>query len=119
MIEITYNWPGKDNKNEKLEVGRSFGHIAYRVKNIYQICQKLMKPSPSLAKACTTAFSNLSQILDVPNEQLYGLFYRKLSRYFYNIKYEIDEINNEFSEVKINKKKKNNEVSRSSKRTKK
>ena len=42
MIEITYNWPDKDNKNEKLEVGRSFGHIAYRVKNIYQICEKLM-----------------------------------------------------------------------------
>ena len=48
-----------------------------------------------------------------------GLLYRKLSRYFYNIKYEIDEINNEFSEVKINKKKINNEVSRSSKRIKK
>ena len=48
-----------------------------------------------------------------------GLFYRKFSRYFYNIKYEIDEINNEFSEVNINKKKINNEVSRSSKRTKK
>ena len=47
-----------------------------------------------------------------------GLFYRKLSRYFYNIKYEIDEINNEFSEVNIKKKIKN-EVSRSSKRTKK
>ena len=48
-----------------------------------------------------------------------GLFYRKFSRYFYNIKYEIDEINNEISEVNINKKKINNEVSRSSKRTKK
>ena len=48
-----------------------------------------------------------------------GLFYRRLSRYFYNIKYEIDEINNEFSEVNINKKKINNEVSRSSKGTKK
>ena len=48
-----------------------------------------------------------------------GLFYRKLSRYFYNIKYEIDEINNEFSEVNITKKKIKNEVSRSSKRTKK
>ena len=47
-----------------------------------------------------------------------GLFYRKLSRYFYNIKYEIDEINNEFSEVNIKKKIKN-EVSRSSKRIKK
>ncbi len=48
-----------------------------------------------------------------------GLLYRKLSRYFYNIKYEIDEINNEFSEVNIKKKKISNEVSRSSKRTKK
>ena len=48
-----------------------------------------------------------------------GLFYRKLSRYFYNIKYEIDEVNNEFSEVNIKKKRIKNEVSRSSKRTKK
>ena len=48
-----------------------------------------------------------------------GLFYRKLSRYFYNIKYEIDEINNEFSVVNIKKKRVKNEVSRSSKRTKK
>ena len=29
MIKITYNWSGKDNnKNEKREVGRSFGNIA-------------------------------------------------------------------------------------------
>ena len=48
-----------------------------------------------------------------------GLFYRKVSRYFYNIRYEIDQINNEISEVNINKKKINNEVSRSPKRTKK
>ena len=44
MIEITCNWPNMDNnQNEKREVGRSFGHIAYRVKNIYQIYEKLMK----------------------------------------------------------------------------
>ena len=48
-----------------------------------------------------------------------GLFYRKVSRYFYNIRYEIDEINNEFSEAKVKKKKIKNEVSRSSKRAKK
>ena len=48
-----------------------------------------------------------------------GLFYRKLSRYFYNIKYEIDEVNNEFSEPHIKKRRISNEVSRSSKRTKK
>ena len=57
---------------------------------------------------------------DIPNIfKNLGLFYRKLSRYFYNIKYEIDEINNEFSDVNIKKKKINNEVSRSSKGTKK
>ena len=27
MIEITYNWPDEDNKNEKLEVGLSLIHI--------------------------------------------------------------------------------------------
>ena len=48
-----------------------------------------------------------------------GLFYRKLSRYFYNIKYEIDEINSEFSEENVKKKRIKNEVSGSSKRTKK
>ena len=48
-----------------------------------------------------------------------GLFYRKLSRYFYNIKYEIDEVNNELSESNIKKRRISNEVSRSSKRTKK
>ena len=48
-----------------------------------------------------------------------GLFYRKLSRYFYNIKYEINQVNNEFSEVNVKKKRIKNEVSGSSKRTKK
>ena len=37
-IELTYNWDG----NEKLETGRSWGHLAYRVNDIYAICQKLM-----------------------------------------------------------------------------
>ena len=48
-----------------------------------------------------------------------GLFYRKLSRYFYNIKYEINQVNNEFSEVNVKNKRIKNEVSGSSKRTKK
>ena len=47
-----------------------------------------------------------------------GLFYRKLSRYFYNIKYEIDEVNKEFSEENI-RKRISNEVSKPPKRTKK
>ena len=37
-LELTYNW-GSD---EVYETGRSWGHLAYRVENIYDTCQKLM-----------------------------------------------------------------------------
>ncbi|MBX2854980.1 MAG: VOC family protein [Rhodobacteraceae bacterium] len=37
-IELTYNW-GSD---EDYGGGRNFGHLAYRVDNIYETCQKLM-----------------------------------------------------------------------------
>ena len=36
-IELTYNWD-----TEKYGSGRNFGHLALSVKNIYEICQKLM-----------------------------------------------------------------------------
>ncbi len=48
-----------------------------------------------------------------------GLFYRKISRHFYNIKYEFDEINSDFSKIDSKIKKNHNEVSKSFKRTKK
>ena len=37
LLELTYNWDDADYDN-----GRNFGHLAYRVDNIYEICQKLM-----------------------------------------------------------------------------
>jgi lactoylglutathione lyase len=37
QIELTYNWDP-----ETLTGGRNFGHVAYRVENIYELCQKLM-----------------------------------------------------------------------------
>ena len=37
-IELTYNWDP-----EKYTGGRNFGHLAYSVKNIYDVCDKLMK----------------------------------------------------------------------------
>ena len=37
VVEITYNWDP-----EEYDGGRNFGHLAYRVSNIYQTCQKLM-----------------------------------------------------------------------------
>ncbi len=41
MIELTYNWPDEDGKVEQYDSGRNFGHLAYRVENIYATCQDL------------------------------------------------------------------------------
>jgi lactoylglutathione lyase len=36
LIELTYNWD-----KEEYSGGRNFGHLAFRVDNIYEICQNL------------------------------------------------------------------------------
>lgn len=43
MIELTYNWPDQDGRVESYTDGRNFGHLAYRVKNIYDTCDRLIK----------------------------------------------------------------------------
>lgn len=42
MVELTYNWPDEDGNVEQYGEGRNFGHLAYRVDNIYDTCQALM-----------------------------------------------------------------------------
>ena len=37
QVELTYNWDP-----EELTGGRNFGHVAYRVPDIYATCQRLM-----------------------------------------------------------------------------
>lgn len=37
MVELTYNWDPED-----YDGGRNFGHLAYRVDDIYATCQHLM-----------------------------------------------------------------------------
>jgi len=37
VIELTYNWDEKG-----YDSGRNFGHLAYRVSDIYAICEKLI-----------------------------------------------------------------------------
>ena len=37
LVEITWNWDP-----ENYDGGRNFGHLAYRVDNIYALCQHLM-----------------------------------------------------------------------------
>ena len=42
-VEMTYNWPPEDGSApEDYDGGRNFGHLAYRVGNIYETCQRLM-----------------------------------------------------------------------------
>jgi len=41
-VELTYNWPPENGKAEEYSGGRNFGHLAYRVDNIYETCQRLM-----------------------------------------------------------------------------
>ncbi|MFL9840822.1 VOC family protein [Sphingomonas sp. ST-64] len=42
-VELTYNWPPEDGSApETYTGGRNFGHLAYRVENIYETCQRMM-----------------------------------------------------------------------------
>lgn len=41
-VELTYNWPTDGEAPEEYGGGRNFGHLAYRVENIYDTCQRLM-----------------------------------------------------------------------------
>ena len=41
-VELTYNWPPEDGSPpEDYAGGRNFGHLAYRVEDIYATCQRL------------------------------------------------------------------------------
>ncbi len=41
QVELTYNWPPEGGTAETYSSGRNFGHLAYRVDNIYDTCQRL------------------------------------------------------------------------------
>ena len=41
-VELTYNWPDEGEAGEAYKGGRNFGHLAYRVENIYETCRRLM-----------------------------------------------------------------------------
>ena len=41
-VELTYNWPPQDGSPpEEYAGGRNFGHLAYRVDDIYAVCERL------------------------------------------------------------------------------
>ena len=41
-VELTYNWPPENGEAEVYTGGRNFGHLAYRVDNIYETCRRLL-----------------------------------------------------------------------------
>ena len=45
-IELTYNW----DQEAPYTVGRNFGHLAYSVENIYQLCEELKKKGVTILR---------------------------------------------------------------------
>tara|TARA_B100001989_G_scaffold247187_2_gene219063 strand:- start:4165 stop:4602 length:438 start_codon:yes stop_codon:yes gene_type:complete len=50
MLELTYNWPDEQGNIEEYGEGRNFGHLAYRVDNIYETCQALMDAGITISR---------------------------------------------------------------------
>jgi len=42
LVELTYNWPSDDSETQAYDGGRNFGHLAYRVDDLYALCHALM-----------------------------------------------------------------------------
>lgn len=38
-VELTYNW----DSEEEYSIGRNFGHLAFEVENIYEMCEKFQE----------------------------------------------------------------------------
>ena len=45
QVELTHNWDP-----EEYDEGRNFGHLAYRVDDIYALCQKLMGAGVTISR---------------------------------------------------------------------
>ena len=45
-IELTYNW----DQEEPYTDGRNFGHLAYSVENIYQLCEELQNKGVTILR---------------------------------------------------------------------
>ena len=46
-VELTWNWDGDDGLPSD---SRHFGHLAYRVENIYDLCQKLLDAGVTISR---------------------------------------------------------------------
>ena len=46
QVELTYNW----HQDEPYTTGRAFGHLAYEVDNIYEVCERFQRLDVTIAR---------------------------------------------------------------------
>jgi len=49
-IELTWNWPAADGSTEEYGSARNFGHLAFRVEDIYATCEHLQKMGYTISR---------------------------------------------------------------------
>ena len=49
-VELTWNWPQADGSTEDYGSARNFGHLAFRVDNIYATCERLQKMGYAISR---------------------------------------------------------------------
>ena len=59
-VELTYNWPPEDGSAETYTGGRNFGHLAYRVDDIYATCQRLMDAGVTINRPPREPWASMS-----------------------------------------------------------
>ena len=50
LIELTYNWPDEDGEAQTYSSGNNFGHLAFRVDDIYALCAKLQNQGVTILR---------------------------------------------------------------------
>ena len=49
-VELTWNWPQADGSTEDYGSARNFGHLAFRVDDIYATCERLQKMGYAISR---------------------------------------------------------------------
>lgn len=50
LIELTYNWPDENGQAHTYSNGDNFGHLAFRVDDIYALCEKLQNAGVTILR---------------------------------------------------------------------
>ena len=64
-VELTWNWPGEDGAVEDYGSARNFGHLAFRVDDIYATCARLRYHAPRGPLTITLACMDIIPVIDL------------------------------------------------------